>query len=91
MLGNCDKCWDKACSCDDGHGWMGYSLDRLKEISSSIDSAIKRNETVLTEKAFSHLRACVEDDKQFFPEDYVQMTHRAIDRLERIISAGGSQ
>ena len=45
-LGDCEKCWDADCICDDGHGWTGYNLERLKLIRASIDAAIKRKSLI---------------------------------------------
>ena len=41
-LGDCPNCWNKSCTCEDGHGWMGYSVQNLKEIQAAIKAALKR-------------------------------------------------
>lgn len=41
-LAACPRCWEDACRCNDGHGWMGYSRAQLEEIRESISQAIGR-------------------------------------------------
>ena len=41
-LSDCELCWNTPCDCEDGNGWMGFSVAHLESIASSIHAAIRR-------------------------------------------------
>lgn len=39
-LGQCAGCWEEACHCADGNGWLNWPLYRLVQIQDSVNTAV---------------------------------------------------